>query len=79
MQRPRCCSEEWPTYSGRSGYDDPLTILIFFAATENGSACSGRSGDEVRVRFHSLLPQRRMVLPAERHYLTAAVILDFRV
>ena len=33
-------------------------------AAEKSSACSGRSGDEVRVRFHSSLPQRRMVPPA---------------
>ena len=30
------------------------------------SACSGRSGNEVRIRFHSSLPRRRMVPPAER-------------
>ena len=33
-------------------------------AAEKSSACSGRSGNEVRVRFYSSLPQRRMVPPA---------------
>ena len=33
-------------------------------AAEKSSACSGRSGDGVRVRFYSSLPQRRMVPPA---------------
>ena len=32
-------------------------------AAEKSSACSGRSGNEVRVRFYSSLPQRRMVPP----------------
>ena len=34
-------------------------------AAEKSSACSGRSGDEVRVRFYSSLPRRRMVPSAE--------------
>ena len=42
------------------------------------SACSGRGGNEVRVRFYSSLPQRRMVSPAECHYPTATAIPDFR-
>ena len=46
--------------------DVPRPTQIFVAAKENSSACSGRSGNEVRVRFHSLLPRRRMVPPAER-------------
>ena len=33
-------------------------------AAEKSSACSGRSGNEVRVRFYSSLPRRRMVPPA---------------
>ena len=33
-------------------------------AAEKCSACSGCSGNEVRVRFYSSLPQRRMVPPA---------------
>ena len=33
-------------------------------AAEKSSACSGRSGNEVRVRFYSSLQQRRMVPPA---------------
>ena len=33
-------------------------------AAEKSSACSGRSGNEVRVQFYSSLPQRRMVPPA---------------
>ena len=33
-------------------------------AAEKSSACSGRSGNDVRVRFYSSLPQRRMVPPA---------------
>ena len=42
----------------------PRPILIFLAATENGFACSGRSGNEICVRFYSSLPQRRTVSPA---------------
>ena len=53
-------------------------ILFFVDAEKNGSACSDRSGNEVCVRFCFLLPQRRTVPPAERHYPTAAVIPDFR-
>ena len=30
------------------------------ATVRNGSACSSRSGNEVRVRFYSSLPQRRI-------------------
>ena len=45
---------------------------------KNGFACYSRSGNEVRGRFKSPLPRRRMVPPAERHYPTTAVIPDFR-
>ena len=46
------------------GCDVPRPTQIFVAVKENSSACSGRSGDEVRVRFYFSLPQRRMVPPA---------------
>ena len=32
----------------------------FVATKENGFACSGRSGNEICVRFYSSLPQRRI-------------------
>ena len=73
----RCHEGEWPACSARRGNDLPRPILIFVAAKKNGSACNGRGGYEVRVRFHSSLPRRRMVPPAERHFPTAASILDF--
>ena len=65
--------------SARRGNDLPRPILIFVAAKKNGSACNGRGGYEVRVRFHSSLPRRRMVPPAERHFPTAASILKFEL
>ena len=37
--------------SDRSGNALPHPILIFVAAKKNGSACNGRGGYEVRVRF----------------------------
>ena len=46
--------------AGRRGSDLPRLILFFVAAKKNGSACYGRSGNDVRVRFYSSLPQRRM-------------------
>ena len=74
----RCRKEEWPACSSRRGSDLPHPILIFVAAKKNGSACSGRSSsDEVRIRFYSPLPRRRMVSPADRNFPTAASILDF--
>ena len=36
----------------------------FVAAKENGFACSGRGGNEVRVRFYSSSLRRRTVSPA---------------
>ena len=47
----RCCEGEWPACSGRCGSNLPRLILFFVAAKENGSACYGRSGNDVRVRF----------------------------
>ena len=35
MQRPRCCSEEWPAYSGRSGNEVLRPILFCIAAKKN--------------------------------------------
>ena len=64
LQHHRSCSEELPACSARRGNDLPHPILIFVAAKENGFACSGRGGYDVRVRFYSSLPQRRMVPPA---------------
>ena len=76
----RCRKKEWPACSSRRDSDLPHPILIFVAAKKNGSACSGRSSsDEVRIRFYSPLPRRRMVSPADRHFPTAASILDFRL
>ena len=66
--------------SSRRGSDLPHPILIFVAAKKNGSACSGRSSsDEVRIRFYSPLPRRRMVSPADRNFPTAASILRFEL
>ena len=45
----RCHEGEWPACSSRRGCDLPRPILFFVAAKENGSACSSRSSDEVRV------------------------------
>ena len=73
----RCRKGEWPACSDRRGNNLPRPILISVATKENGFACNGRGGYEVRVRFHSSLPRRRMVPPAERHYPTDASILDF--
>ena len=73
----RSSKGEWPACSSRRGSDLPHPILIFVAAKKNGSACNGRGGYEVRVRFHSSLPRRRTVSPADRHYPTDASILDF--
>ena len=53
-----------PACSARRGNELPRPILIFVAAKRNGSACSGRSSDEVRVRFYSSLSRRRTVSPA---------------
>ena len=60
----RSCKGEWPACSGRRRNGLPHPILFFVAAKENSFACYGRSGNEVRVRFHSSLPRRRMVSPA---------------
>ena len=57
----RCCEEKWPACYAHSGSNLPRPILIFVAAKENGFACYGRSGNDVRVRFYSSFPQRRMV------------------
>ena len=74
----RCREGEWFRLQWPWQLRSSVSDSNFVAAKENSSACSSCSDNEVRVRFHSLLPQRRMVLPAERHYLTAAVIPDFR-
>ena len=75
----RCRKKEWPACSGRSGNALPRLILISVAEKENGSACSDRGGYDVHIRFYSPLPRRRMVSPADRHFPTAASILDFRL
>ena len=64
LQHHRRSSEELPACSARRGNELPRPILIFVAAKRNGSACSGRSSDEVRVRFYSSLSRRRTVSPA---------------
>ena len=73
----RCHEGEWFRLQRPWRLRGPLPIPFSAAAKENGSACNGRGGYEVRVRFHSSLPRRRMVPPAERHYPTDASILDF--
>ena len=73
-----CDNREWFRLQRSMRQQGPRPILIFVAAKGNGFAYSCRSGNEVRVRFHSSLRQRRMVPPAERHYPTAAAIPDFR-
>ena len=73
----RCREGEWFRLQRPWRLRGPLPIPFSAAAKENGSACNGRGGYEVRVRFHSSLPRRRMVPPAERHYPTDASILDF--
>ena len=65
--------------SSRCGNALPRLILIIVAAKENGFACSGRGGYDVHIRFYSPLPRKRMVSPADRHFPTAASILDFRL
>ena len=74
----RCREGEWFRLQRPWRLRGPLPIPFSAAAKENGSTCNGRGGYEVRVRFHSSLPRRRMVPPAERHYPTDASILDFR-
>ena len=73
----RCREGEWFRLQRPWRLRGPLPIPFSAAAKENGSTCNGRGGYEVRVRFHSSLPRRRMVPPAERHYPTDASILDF--
>ena len=60
----RCHEGEWFRLQRPWRLRGPLPILISVAAKENGSACNGRGGYEVRFRFHSPLPQRKMVPPA---------------
>ena len=47
----RCCKGEWFRLQLSLRQRGPNPILIFAAAKENGSACSCRSGNEVRVRY----------------------------
>ena len=42
---------EWPACSDRRGNNLPRPILISVATKENGFACNGRGGYEVRFRF----------------------------
>ena len=56
----RCRKGEWFRLQRPWRLRCPHPILIFVAAKRNGSACSGRSSDEVRLRFYSSLPRRRM-------------------
>ena len=51
LQHHRRSSEELPACSARRCNELPRPILIFVAAKRNGSACSGRRGYEVRIRF----------------------------
>ena len=51
---------------------------IFVAAEKNGFACYGRSGNDFQRLILIFVAAKRMVPPAERHFPTAAVILDFR-
>ena len=59
-----CDNREWFRLQRSMRQQGPRPILIFVAAKGNGFAYSCRSGNEVRIRFHSSLRQRRMVPPA---------------
>ena len=52
-------------------------VICAVAAKKNGPPTSAVAAAICRVRFYSSSPQRRMVSPAERHYHSAASILDF--
>ena len=47
----QCREEKWFRLQRPQRQRGPRPILIFAAATENGFACYGRSGNEVRIRF----------------------------
>ena len=71
------CEEEWPAYVSRGGSDLPRPILFFVAAKKNGFACYGRGGNDLPRPIQIFVAAEKNGPPAERHYHSAASILDF--
>ena len=74
----RCRREEWfrlqlPWMQRFSAYDSN-----FRSGKENGSACYGRGCNDLPRPILIFVAAKKVVPPAERHFPTAAVILDFR-